>query len=260
MERFVVAAIQMDIAFGNSRQNLEKAGRLINKAAGNRAQVVCLPELFNTGYDYPTITRQADDLFAEGVEQLSQLARKNGLYIITGSMAEQVDDRIYNTCLVIDETGSIKGKYRKIHLFPPLAEPQHFTPGEEPQVVKTPFGEWGLMLCYDLRFASLSIKLGLLGAQIIFIPAQFPNPRLHHWQVLLTARAIETQSYIVGVNRCGSDPQCSYFGNSMVVNPSGKLVASLGQEEGILLADIDLAQNKLVREDIYHLDNSRIIP
>jgi predicted amidohydrolase len=257
MQKFTVAAIQMGIVPGDSRRNLDKADRLAREAARRGAQVVCLPELFNTGYDYSVITRRAGALFTEGVDRLKSLAREEGIYLVAGSMAERVGDRLYNTCVVIGPSGDIKGKYRKIHLFPPLDEPKFFTPGGECPVVGTSLGVWGLMLCYDLRFAELAAGLGLEGAQVIFVPAQFPDPRQHHWQVLLQARAIENQLYVVGVNRCGSDPQYSYFGNSLVVDPRGEVLASLGREEEILSATIDLGQNQLVREGIYYLGDRK---
>jgi predicted amidohydrolase len=169
MQKFVVAAVQMHVVPGDGDKNLDKACQFIAEAAQRGAQVICLPELFNTGYDYTVISQQADDLFAKGIEQLSRLAGENGVYLVTGSMAERVGSRIYNTCLLIDPKGDIRGKYRKIHLFTPLDEPKYFTPGEECPVVKTPLGVWGFMLCYDLRFAELAMKLGLQGAQVIFI-------------------------------------------------------------------------------------------
>ncbi len=253
MQKFIVAAIQMDIVSGDSRLNLERASDLIKQAANAGARIVCLPELFNTGYDYPTITQQVDTLFVQAVSRLRQLAGRHALYLISGSMAEKVAGRIYNTCLLIDPRGDISGRYRKIHLFAPLAEPQHFTAGEECAVFNTTLGALGIMLCYDLRFAELSVRLGLQGAQLIFVPSQFPDPRLHHWQVLLKARAIENQLYVIGVNRCGSDLRNSYFGNSMAVDPQGRLVGSLGRSEGILLAEIDLARIELTRKKLYYL-------
>ncbi len=260
MQKFIVAAIQMDIALGDRKRNFKRAGQLIEQAAKAGARIVCLPELFNTGYDYAAITNQCRILFAQGVRKLKKFASANALYLVGGSIAEKADGRIYNTSLLIGPQGDIIGKYRKIHLFGPLDEPQHFTPGEECPVFNTTLGRLGIMLCYDIRFAELGIKLGSQGAQIIFVPAQFPDPRLHHWQVLLQARAIENQLYIVGVNRCGSDLRNSYFGNSMVVDPRGRLVGSLGQGEGILLAEIDLAQIELTRKKLYYLSDRKNKP
>jgi omega-amidase len=252
MDNFVVAAIQMDIITNDSGLNLERACQLIDEAAKRGAQVVCLPELFCTGFDYPLIIKQAGLLYAECKRRFCRLAKANNLYLVAGSIAEKAGNRIYNTCLLIDPGGKILGKYRKSHLYPPLDEPKYFSAGHKSRIYATRFGSWGLMLCYDLRFAELGISLGRQGAQILFIPAQFPDPKLLHWRVLLQARAIENQLYVVGINRCGKSPQYSYFGHSLVVDPQGKITAELGREEDILITSIDLNQNRLVRKELYY--------
>ncbi len=257
MCKFRLGVIQMDVLWGDSEANLRTALQFIERAAACGADAVCLPELFNTGYDYPLISHKAGDLFSRGEQVLKQAALRHSLYIITGSMAGYCNGRLYNTSLLIDPLGDIIALYRKIHLFSPLGEPEYFTAGKEITVAKTALGSWGIMLCYDLRFAELSLAMALAGAQIIFVPAQFPHPRRHHWEILLQGRAIENQLYVVGVNRCGADKNCDYFGASMVVDPRGKTIAKAGEKEELLIIDIDFKENQQARKSLYYLGDRR---
>lgn len=255
MKKFIVAGIQIDISQGNKEKNLEKALYFIDEAVEKNAKIICLPELFTTGVDYGYIEEHAEPIPDKVTNMLGEKAKKSKSYIIAGSMPERRGNGIYNTSVLFNTNGEIIGKYSKIHLFPPTEEDKYFLKGGETPVFNTELGRIGVMICYDLRFPELARKLTLMGAEIIFMPSEFPYPRLDHWRTLLQARAIENQIYFVAVNRVGSDNHNAFFGHTSVIDPWGELIAGSGDEECIVTAEIDLSKIYKVRKKITCLDN-----
>lgn len=253
---FNVAAVQMNILSRNQEANLAKALSLIEKAA-KKADIICLPELFTTGFDYEYITNYAAPIENQITTAISERAKELKTFIIAGSIPEKTDKGIYNTSIFFDDNGEIIGKYRKLHLFPLMEEDKHFIEGSELPVFDTPLGKIGIMLCYDLRFPEVARKLALSGAELIFVPAEFPQPRIAHWQTLLHARAIENQVYIVGVNRIGKDSANIFFGNSCVINPWGDLLATSKDTEFIVKAEIDISNLYDIRKKLPCLNKIR---
>ncbi|MDF2837557.1 MAG: Nitrilase/cyanide hydratase and apolipoprotein N-acyltransferase, partial [Paenibacillus sp.] len=191
------------------------------------------------------------------VALLSEFGKKHGVYIVGGSIAEKREDGVYNTMLAFDRTGARIGDYSKIHLFRLMAEEKHLQAGDKPGRLTIQGAEAGMMICYDIRFPELARKLALDGAKLLFVPAEWPNPRLHHWRTLLTARAIENQMYVIACNRMGQSGETSFFGHSMVIDPWGEIIAEAGEEECILFADIDLALVDEVRTRIPVFEDRR---
>jgi predicted amidohydrolase len=256
-----IAAIQMDIEMGNKIKNLDVAVKGIKEAAAAGAEIICLPELFSTGFFLEDINLIAEDINGETLEILCSTAKELGIAIISGSIALKKDENIFNTSHLIDKEGNIKGSYNKAHLFPLMNENTYFMPGQEINVINLPQLCLGIMICYDIRFPELARSLALKGAEALFIPSEFPNPRLNHWRILLQSRAIENQLYVMAVNRVGSDKNSTYFGHSMIISPWGEIIAEGGENEEIIYGNIEKnlinkARNKIPcfkdrRDDLY---------
>lgn len=242
-----IAGIQMDISLGNKDMNIQRAEVFIREAG--KCDIIYLPELFSTGYALDDIRDLAEPVPGPTTDFMGRMARETGS-VIGGTLAEAEADQIYNTQVVIDGSGNLVAKYRKVHLFGPLHETDHFSPGDELVTVRTQDATLGLMTCYDIRFPEQARRLTLDGADILMCPSEFPKPRLAHWRHLLIARAIENQVFVVGVNRTGSDDQAEYCGHSMIIDPWGEVLSEAGEGEEVITADIDLQKIEEVRKRI----------
>ncbi|MGA1874659.1 MAG: carbon-nitrogen family hydrolase [bacterium] len=242
--KLTVANIQFDVLLGQVDQNRATAERLIRRAADQGARFICLPELFTTGYDFELIKAQEPDpvFSSEIIDWFGHIARSLDIHLIAGSIPEKKEGRFYNTSFLFDGQGSMVGKYSKIHLFPPMGEDAFFTPGRECPVFETNLATVGLSICYDLRFPAQFLDLAGKGAKIVFIPAQFPHPRLDHWRVLLRARAIENHFFVAGCNRIGRSGLSVFCGHSCIISPGGEVLAEGEEHEGLVMAEIDLEE------------------
>lgn len=248
-----IALIQFDIIPGDVKFNEVTVEKLIDLCAEQNVDAVVLPELWNCGYDLENLDRHAQTTAGSSVKLMSALAKKHGIYIFGGSIAEKKGDKYYNTMFVFNDQGEIISKYRKIHLFPLFLEEQkYFAAGDEWGFVDTPWGKFGLMLCYDLRFTELARNLALRGANAIIVPAQWPKPRIEHWHALNVSRAIESQIFVFANNRTGKDQSGKYVGCSMAVDPLGNVLAGglEAKDAGIIIADCDFDQIADVRKRI----------
>lgn len=274
------AAIQM-VSTDVFEDNLNTALRLIAEAAEAGAGLVVLPENFAV-LDGGPQTRYAEaegDFQAPLQAALSRAAREKGIYLVAGTMplntrplntqpfsiqpldtspasapgeaSRVTDGRVRPASLVFGPDGSIRARYDKIHLFDVevsdrqarYAESDSFEPGDQCVVVDTEAGKLGLSICYDIRFPELYRRLVDDGAQIITVPAAFTQVTGQaHWEVLLRARAIENQCYIIGAGQGGvHNERRETFGHSMIVDPWGRVLALKERGEGIVFADMDLA-------------------
>ena len=149
---------------------------------------------------------------------------------------------IFNTMYLIDGDRGLINTYRKIHLFSHTQEDKYFCAGNRAVVCETSVGPVGLMICYDLRFPELCRTLTLSGALLVLVSAQWPLERITHWDILLRARAIENQIFMVAANRCGMENNIEYGGRSLLVSPLGEILARAEDRECIISSEIDLAQ------------------
>ncbi len=257
------ALLQFDIRPGETAHNENVAARLIAKSAELGAELVVLPELWNVGYDLPHLAELAQDARGTSCRLLARLAREYGLYIFGGTFAEKRGGRYYNTAPVFNDRGELIYKYRKLHLFPKgLEEEKYFTPGDEWGLVDTPWGRFGLAVCYDLRFPAAIQNLALRGAETIVIPAQWPKVRIEHWCLLAQARAIDNQLFVLACNRTGRDASGKYPGCSIAVDPLGSVLAGgmTATEPGVLLAELDYSGLDKLRAAIpVYRDRRRIL-
>lgn len=246
--------IQMNVKLGKPQKNLNHWQKLLD--AGNTdPDIILLPELWSSGYDYEHFTRLA----ATTPFMLEQMARtaQNRSSHIGGSLIEAGKDCFYNTFFMINPDGRQIAAYRKIHLFSLMEEEKYFAPGQNPSLIKIYGLTVGLMTCYDIRFPELSRSLTLKGAELLLICAQWPKPRVTHWQTLLKARAIENQCYVAACNRIGKGNENQYPGHSVIYDPWGEPALTAPQRQGAFSTTIDLAKIKQIRTTITCLKDRR---
>jgi predicted amidohydrolase len=247
---------QMDVALGRTAENLDKVRAMTGEARRRGSQLVVFPELWSTGYDLqraPDFATSVDQgLFAE----MAALARQESIHIL-GSSLEQTPHGYRNTAVIFSSDGRLLGQYSKVHLFRPLEEDIYLVPGVDASVFELPWGRSALAICYDLRFPELFRKYALAGAVVVFLVAEWPRPRLTHWQTLLAARAIENQFFVVACNRVGESAGWSFFGHSAVYDPSGAMVAGAADEETLLTTSIDLDMVDQVRRSMTVFEDRR---
>ncbi|MBI5374280.1 MAG: carbon-nitrogen family hydrolase [Candidatus Schekmanbacteria bacterium] len=244
-ESFEVCVIQLAIRFGKVEENLERAVKLISKNNSDDCRLFVLPEMWTSGYDYRNLSKIAEKSNFV-IEELCGIARACDAIII-GSMPEADNSSIYNTAFVIDEGGNVAGRYRKVHLFSPMAENKYLSAGKDSPVFQTSLGKIAVMLCFDIRFPEFARSLALGGAEILVVPAQWPTVRVEHWKTLLKARAIENQLFVIGAAASGRIGKFDFCGNSMIIAPDGTILAKAGKKEKIIKATINLAEIKKAR-------------
>lgn len=265
--QYRVAAIQMNSTV-DKRGNLKRAIASITEAATAGASLVALPEYFNCLGSHTHMVAEAEAVSGMTSVALAELAKKKNIYILAGSICEQSGEAgwVYNTSLLFAPDGEIVCQYRKIHLFDVDLRGQFTSeescwikPGNKIATVETPLGILGFSICYDLRFPELYRGLSDQHVQIIFVPSAFRQATgQSHWEILLRARSIENQAYVVAPNQCGSpSPEIINYGNSMILDPWGNVLARAETAEGVIIAEIDLDYLQQIREQLPALEHRR---
>ena len=170
--------------------------------------------------------------------------------IVAGSAVTVRGGNVFNTAYVFDREGACVAAYDKTHLFTPMGEHEYFTPGDHLCTFTLDGVRCALIICYDLRFPELTRSLTLAGAELLFVPAEWPAVRMLHWQTLNRARAIENQIFLACCNGCGTAGETVYGGHSAVYDPWGEVLAEAGAEEEIILADCDFSIKEQIRNSI----------
>jgi predicted amidohydrolase len=261
-----VAAVQLNSTDDKAR-NLETAERLVRAAAADRAALVALPEKWSILGEPDALRAGAEPLDGPALTAAAAWARDLGIHLVAGSVAERLPggDRLANTSVLLGPDGDQLAVYRKIHLFDvdvggvAYRESALEDAGEE--LVTAPVGdvELGMEICYDVRFPELSRILALRGARLITLPSAFTRPTgSGHWEVLVRARAIENQVFVLAAGQIGqAPPHYDSWGHSMIVDPWGVVLAEAPDEECFVAADLDLAEQDRVRETLPALANRR---
>ena len=267
----VVAAVQMS-SQADVSENLDRAAALIREGARRGARIALLPENFAYFGDEAGKRAHAEDLAPDAprgpiARRLADLARELGIHVIAGGMPERSADpaRPYNTCAVFGPDGGLVARYRKCHLFDvdlverPYRESAATTPGEEVVAARLGGLQIGLSICYDLRFPELYRALSALGAEVLVVPAAFTvTTGKDHWHVLLRARAIESQAYVVAAAQWGKHPLGRQtYGKSCIIDPWGEVIAQASEGEGVITAPIDMAYLEQVRSSVPSLKHRR---
>ena len=263
----LAAAIQMT-STSDVQHNLARARHWIARAAEAGARLVALPENFACMREEGTTNPAAGPLDGPIVAFLQECAKQHGIVIAGGTIPERRagEARPHNTALAIDADGTLRGVYRKIHLFDidlpdvRLRESDAVAPGSEIVVVDSAVGKLGLSVCYDVRFPELYRALVAQGARILLVPSAFTVPTgSDHWEVLLRARAIENQCFVVASAQYGQhSPRRRSYGRSLIVDPWGLVLARASDGEGLALADLDFERLEDVRRHLPALTHRRI--
>ena len=265
MRKYLMAVVQMDTR-DNKDANLKAACSFIDEAAAKGAKFVSFPEVFNVIDD----GQEAPELVPEGrtISLMAEKAREHGIWIHCGSIAEvnPDGDRKFNTTAMLDPTGKMVAKYRKLHTFDitlpdgsVAEESAKIKPGDKMVTVETEMGHLGLSICYDIRFPEMYRWMALQGAQILFTPANFRMATgKDHWEAILRARAIENTCYVVAAGQYGKKRGVSdSFGDSVIIDPWGTIVARAPERAGIAVGEIDLDYLDRVRANLPSLKNRR---
>lgn len=259
-----VAAVQLN-SNGDKQRNLAAAERLVRAAAADGAEFAALPEKWNLLGGGEELVAGAEPLDGPSLTAARGWARDLGVHLLAGSISERgaEGEKASNTSVLIGPDGEDVAVYRKIHMFDVDAggvsyrESEHERPGTEPVVA--PLGDLtlGMTVCYDLRFPELFRILALRGARVVAVPSAFTLATgRDHWEVLLRARAIEDQVFVVAPNQVGeAPPHYSSFGRSLIVDPWGVVLATAPDGEGFAAADLDFAAQDRVRESLPSLAN-----
>jgi omega-amidase len=233
-------ALQLDIAWEDKASNFARVKRLLGEAKPAPGSLVALPEMFATGFTM-NVEAMAESYGEETEQFLAQAAEELGIWILGGAAMCGQDGRARNKALVFSPAGKLEAFYAKMRPFTPGGEGDHYVAGVRP--VKFRWGGTAVcpFICYDLRFPELFREAAAAHRPELFVViANWPEQRIGHWITLLTARAIENQAYVVGVNRVGHDPYNKYTGRSLIIAPSGDLIADAGEKEGWIEARLDL--------------------
>lgn len=237
-----IALAQMAVALGQPEQNKATARSMATQAAAQGADLFLLPELWATGYDLDRRDEHAAPLDAGHFALMANLAQTHRLYVVGTALEANPGGRPYNTAVLYGPDGALRGAYRKVHLWAPLGEVEHMTPGDALPAFDLPWGRVALAICYDLRFPELWRRYADAGAQLILIPAEWPSRRVEHWRLLLRARAVENQLFVAGCNRVGAGADGEFGGHSAAIDPWGRVLAEAGPEPGLSLISLDLEE------------------
>lgn len=266
MEKIKIAAIQMSTV-ADKMENVRTVKTYLEKIKDENPDFVILPEMFCCPYQTENFPIYAEKEGGPVWQQLSGYAKQYGIYLIGGSMPEKdAEGNVYNTSYIFDREGKQIGKHRKVHLFDidvkggqTFKESDTLTAGDSDTVFDTEFGKIGVMLCFDIRFPELSRMMVNDGAKVIFVPAAFnmtTGPA--HWELSFRTRALDNQIYMVGCAPA-RDVSAGYisWGHSIVTDPWGRVTGMLDENEGILLAELDMDYEEQVREELPLLKSRR---
>lgn len=254
------AVVQMNSGPDRGR-NLKRASELVLEAVARGARVVALPENFAFLRKDPSVPPPGEGMDGPIVSWGRRIAGERGIYLLLGSFPEEseVEGKVYNTSVLVGPEGEVIAAYRKIHLFDASLEGGEVhresatvVPGRRLVVGETEFGRVGLTVCYDLRFGELYRRLADLGARAIFAPAAFTHLTGEaHWEVLVRARAIENQVFMVAPGQVGRHAKNRItYGHSMIVDPWGAVLARVAEGEGVALAGLDPSKQDIIRESL----------
>lgn len=262
LTKFRLAMVQLSVG-ANKADNIAHAVAMVTRAAREGgAEVVTLPECFNSPYGTKFFPEYAEDLSTGSsptLDALSKCAKDNEIHLIGGSIPEREEDRLYNTCVVYGPDGDVVGKHRKVHLFDidipgkmTFKESDALSPGDSLTCFSTKKCKIGVGICYDIRFAEMALAYRDMGCQLLVYPGAFnmtTGPA--HWEALSRSRALDNQVYVATASPA-RDANASYvaWGHSTVIDPWGHVTATTEEAEAIVYADVDLDYVRTIRDQI----------
>lgn len=245
-----ITCLQLDIAFGNPTKNRKYIQQKMTETLQEKPDILVLPELWDTAYDLTRLDEIADDEGQQAKQLISQFAKTNEVNIVAGSIAKKTEQGVTNTMYIFDRKGREVSQYSKLHLFKLMDEHLYLEAGTAKNLFTLEQSLCAGVICYDIRFPEWIRVHTSSGAEVLFVVAQWPAPRLAHWKALLISRAIENQCYVVACNRVGQDPNNTFAGHSLVIDPWGEIIAEAGDSEELLSADVNLELVKEIRKQI----------
>jgi predicted amidohydrolase len=254
--QLTISLAQIDIALGEPWENFKKAAEWTAEAVRRGSDIIVFPEMWTTGYAWDEVETLGPKQ-EKVVQAVGDLARRHKIWLNGSMLALDENGERANTSILFDPQGQPAGLYRKVHLFGVMDEDQYLVAGQQLTVVEADWGVSGLAICYDLRFAEMFRSYALQGAAMVYLPAEWPYPRLAHWRTLIRARAIENQMFMIAVNRVGTDGKYDFCGHSAVIDPWGNAVVEAGDSEILLTATIDTDMVATVRQKIPVFDDRR---
>ncbi len=266
MTKFIAAAVQMD-SQDDKNANLAAAEGYIREAAARGASLVVLPESMN--YIGRDMAGEAETIpGGPTFRKMAELARELGIWLEAGSIYESNPEdpaRPFNTTFLVRPDGTLAAKYAKLHPFDVVLpngvtsrESDRVCPGKTLALGDTEGGRLGLAICYEGRVGEMFRIMALEGAKSFAVPANFTvNTGKDHWEVLVRARAIENECYVIAPNQMGKKPRFTAYGNSLIVDPWGTVIARASDKPGVITAEIDLDYVTKVRQSTFTLDNRR---
>jgi predicted amidohydrolase len=262
----IAAAVQLNSGAVKA-ENFATAEELVRRAVAGGASLVVLPEYFNCLGDRRIMLEQAEPLDGETASFLRGLARSTGVTLIGGTFCERIDGaKAHNTCLTIDPRGEVVAVYRKLHLFDvdlpgrlTYCESSWLSPGDETTFCDLAGFRTAIAICYDLRFPELFRHFADRGAELIVVPAAFTKQTgRDHWELLLRARAVENQCYVVAANQTGTHAALETFGHSLVVDPWGVVTAQVAEGPGVASSAVSSARLDEIRDQLPALRHRRL--
>ena len=239
----------MNMRAEDTEYNFVRAEELLERAARGTDAVI-LPEVWNTGF-FPkdNIHSLADKDGKRAKALFEKISKKYKTAVIGGSVTEEKDGKIYNTAYIFNEEGECISSYSKTHLFSYMNEDGFYEKGDGISIFTIGGIKAGVIICYDLRFPELTRRLAYDGAEILFVPCQWPSERTELMKTLLKGRAAENQMFGVLCNSCGTFNETVYGGHSLAVSPLGEVIKEAGSDEEILFLEIDTAKVKALRNE-----------
>ena len=251
MSEISIATVQMEPELGQMEDNLVKMSEFIARIATEQpVDLIVFPELITTGYEIgPRFTELAQRIPGPTVNLIAQRASEYGVHVAFGMVSkEKVESILYDSVVLVGPDGDLIGQYHKVHLRG--EERIAFRPGYRINVFETALGPIGLMIGWDLAFPEVARSLALEGAQLLVVCANWEQPNADEWRVYLQARALENALYVAAASRVGEEPSYTFFGQSGIVGPRGKVYASVDEPaEGYAVAHIDLDEVRQYREE-----------
>ena len=252
--RVRVCSAQITSTWEDPDHTLARVEEFTQHAANCGAKLICFPEQFATGWD-PLPLKNIQDIHGTIISSLHEYAKKYSIGII-GSLREKHDPLPKNTAIAIGSDGRILASYAKMHLFSFCHEHEGNTPGTDLGIFTLDSLTCGIAICYDLRFPELFRLYAQKGVHAVFVPSAWPQRRVRHWELFITARAAENQMYVLGVNTTGTTPVDQYSGASMTADPQGAIVSRANEAEQLLFTDIDPGEVTRTR-DGFPIENDR---
>lgn len=254
MNKFRLCGIQIETG-ENPAENRKKLYSLLKEASYLKPDFILFPEMFEVVVSPLEAPKFSHPIPSGFTDEVAEQARRYSVNIMAGSFFERDGDSVFNTAVVFDRKGRLCGKYRKMHLFDAFGygESRGIRPGQSPLLLEIEGFRFGVAICYDVRFPEIFRYYAAGGAQIVFVPAAFFQPNHDHWQLNIRSRALDNTIFVMGCNQTGR----RFVGRSMIANPWGITVASMGVEEGFFYADIDVDLIEETRKNLPFLENRR---